>query len=444
MMTGLLLFLAGMTAILLRRLLPLASGLVGVQVSGRSRVWPALTLLGVTLGLLGLVVELDGFVPAEAWLSEHFGYGDVGVSFADGSVEGKVSQPRAYASAMAVRTLPAAPANAALPSTPMPDPARPRPRILAVASADLPEFPVLSQAPELSGVGPWHNSAPLRLSDQRGKVVLVDFWSYSNVNSIRTLPYINGYWQEYRYLPFVVIGIHPPEFLFEKERDNVARAIRVQGLTYPVGQDNDLHAWLAFENLFWPVLFLIDADGSIRYMHVGEGGYADTDLAIRALLREAGVRAPFPKPPLVETPVYALPQSPRTRLGAESGDAFQNRPEPLTDEVITYRLPRDLPLHAFALDGRWQMQDGERQVLRGEQGMVQMRFTGSEISLVLGQVPGAKVPVVDVEVDGAPTGTFPVQTHDLYDLWRGPYGEHLITLRIRGAGLEAYVFEFGS
>ena len=111
-MTGLLLFLAGMTAILLRRLLPLASGLVGVQVSGRSRVWPALTLLGVTLGILGLAVELDGFVPVEAWLSEHFGYGDVGMRFADGSVEGKVAQPRAYASAMAVRTLPAAPAAA--------------------------------------------------------------------------------------------------------------------------------------------------------------------------------------------------------------------------------------------------------------------------------------------------------------------------------------------
>ena len=147
----------------------------------------------------------------------------------------------------------------------------------------LPPLPTLTRAPELAGLGPWHNSQPFTLESLRGKVVLVDFWTYSCINCIRTLPYIQGYWTKFKDTgKFVLIGVHSPEFAFEKLERNVSAAIARHGLTYPIAQDNDFKTWNAFANRYWPAKYLIDADGYIRYTHFGEGGYEETDAAIQS------------------------------------------------------------------------------------------------------------------------------------------------------------------
>jgi thiol-disulfide isomerase/thioredoxin len=149
-------------------------------------------------------------------------------------------------------------------------------------------LPKIVRAPEFIGLGPWHNSEPFTLASLKGKVVLVDFWTYSCINCIRTLPYMEGYWQKFKDMPFVLLGVHTPEFVFEKDKQNVADAIKRHGLTYPIAQDNDYGTWSAFANRYWPAKYLIDADGYIRYTHFGEGGYDETDLAIQSLLKELG------------------------------------------------------------------------------------------------------------------------------------------------------------
>ena len=145
------------------------------------------------------------------------------------------------------------------------------------------------QAPEIQGIASWINSEPLALSELRGKVVLIDFWTYTCVNCIRTFPYLAEWHSKYADKGLVIIGIHTPEFEFEKNRDNVIAATKEHGLLYPVAQDNDFGTWRAFQNRFWPAKYLIDKDGFIRYRHFGEGAYDETEREIRALLEETGI-----------------------------------------------------------------------------------------------------------------------------------------------------------
>ena len=149
-------------------------------------------------------------------------------------------------------------------------------------------MPKLASAPEFAGLGPWYNSTPLTLASLKGKIVLVDFWTYSCVNCIRTLPHMNEFWSRYKDQPFVIVGVHSPEFVFEKKPENVASAIKQHRIGYPIAQDNDLATWNAFNNHYWPAKYLIDAQGIIRYTHFGEGEDETTDLAIRSLLAELG------------------------------------------------------------------------------------------------------------------------------------------------------------
>lgn len=144
------------------------------------------------------------------------------------------------------------------------------------------------QAPEITGIANWINSEPLTIHDQQGKVVLIDFWTYTCVNCIRTLPFIKAWHEKYEDKGLVILGIHTPEFEFEKDTDNVVQAMKDFGLTYPVAQDNDFGTWRAFSNRFWPAKYLIDAEGYVRYTHFGEGAYDETEGWIRDLLTEAG------------------------------------------------------------------------------------------------------------------------------------------------------------
>lgn len=311
----------------------------------------------------------------------------------------------------------------------------------------LPSLPEIILAPEFRGLGPWHNSPPLTLAALRGKVVLIDFWTYSCINCIRTLPYIQGYWEKFKDKPFVIIGVHSPEFIFEKSERNVADAIHRHGLTYPVAQDNNFQTWRAFANRYWPAKYLIDAEGVIRYTHFGEGAYEETDLAIQSLLAEMGVGPEETKKPpaspfgLRETSRPAG-QTSETYLGARSWQALANAQGEPSNKVLQYEAPPALDLHTYALVGTWQLQDDERQVLRSATGEIRLHFLGAEANLVLGI---AEKPVtVDIEVDGGLTQTLTIDHHDLYRLFSGDYGEHEVVLRITGAGLEGYAFTFGA
>ena len=150
------------------------------------------------------------------------------------------------------------------------------------------DLPILGPAPELQGLGNWHNSAPLTMEGLRGKVVLVHFWTFECINCIHSLPSIQGYWEKYKDKPFVVIGVHTPEFTAEKLDANLTNAIQKRGLTYPVVQDNDFKTWNAFGNQYWPAAYIIDAEGNIRYEHFGEGEYDTMDQNIHDLLAEIG------------------------------------------------------------------------------------------------------------------------------------------------------------
>ncbi len=303
-------------------------------------------------------------------------------------------------------------------------------------------LPKISRAPtELPG-GPWHNSVPLKLGDLRGKVVLIDFWTYSCINCIRTLPYIRGYWDKYKDAPFVLIGVHTPEFVFEKDQKNVADAIARHKLTYPIVQDNDFHIWRSFANRYWPAKYLIDAEGYIRYTHFGEGDYEETDAAIAGLLREIGVDVQAGGV-AATAPVVRNDITPETYIGERSWPSLENGAVLPTDDVIAYTAPATLPLHRYALDGSWQLEDGERQILRGKTGEIRLHFLGGECNIVLGKPP-AGAATVEVMVDGVAGPTLPVDANDLYPVFKGAYGEHNITLRFAGEGVSAYAFTFGS
>lgn len=307
----------------------------------------------------------------------------------------------------------------------------------------LPQLPVIGPAPEFVGLGPWYNSPPLTMAGLRGKVVLVDFWTYSCINCIRTLPYVRAYWTRYRDTPFVLIGIHSPEFTFEKSPQNVAQAIQRHGIDYPIAQDNDLQTWNAFGNRYWPAKYLIDADGNIRYAHFGEGEYDQTDLAIRGLLAELGQRTRGPVIGEGGRTARAGDQSPETYLGARGWMALDNAVGPPDEAVHEYRVRQALPRDRFALSGRWRLAGGERQVLVGSEGEIRFHARAGEVNLVLGLEPGAPPRKADVEVDGRWNREMTIDRHDLFRLWSGPFGEHEVTLKIRGPGVAAYAFTFG-
>lgn len=302
-------------------------------------------------------------------------------------------------------------------------------------------LPKIIRAPEFAGLGPWHNSQPLTMEGLKGKVVLVDFWTYSCINCIRTMPYLRGYWDKYKDKPFVLLGVHTPEFTFEKDEGNVAAAIKRHELTYPIAQDNDYGTWQAFANRYWPAKYLIDANGYVRYIHFGEGGYEETDEAIASLLEEAGVDVS--DMPVTEDPTAKRrDQSAETYLGARSWPALGNAAGFPSAEPVVYTAPETMKLHTYYLDGEWQLIDNEHQLLLSDTGEIRMKFLGSEANLVLGIDEGsAKGEVI---IDGKPAESFTINRHDLFPLFTGDYGEHELVLKLAGKGVRAFAFTFGS
>jgi cytochrome c biogenesis protein CcdA/thiol-disulfide isomerase/thioredoxin len=312
------------------------------------------------------------------------------------------------------------------------------PRAGAPAGAKLRSY---GNAPEFTGTQRWFNTPgdqPLTLAGLRGRVVLIDFWTYTCINCIRTQPYLKAWDARYRDQGLTIVGVHSPEFSFERDAGNVERAIASSDLRYPVAQDNELATWRAWGNQYWPAEYLIDARGRVRYASFGEGDYDKTEAAIRSLLAEAGAH-----PTAKAAPKGAITPSqqatPETYLGSERAQGIQPAPQPGTHAYEAIR-PADLALNQFTLGGTWDV--GAQKATAGPGATLTAHVQAKDVYLVLS--PPAHGPGrVLVRVDGGPERTVVVRTQRLYTLAAlARNGEHTIALRL-APGTAGYAFTFG-
>jgi cytochrome c biogenesis protein CcdA/thiol-disulfide isomerase/thioredoxin len=303
----------------------------------------------------------------------------------------------------------------------------------AAADGRLADF---GPAPELEGIVGWINSEPRTLASLRGRVVVLDFWTYSCINCLRTLPYLKAWDAAYRDDGLTILGVHSPEFAFERKAGNVRSAVRDLGIRYPVALDNEFETWNAFANRYWPAKYFIDRRGHLRFAHFGEGAYDESERVIRLLLAEGGA-APADTARIREgeTP-SAGHVTPESYLGFERLDRYAGSPL-RPGAAAAYRFPRaPLPLHHLAFDGRWRI-EGERAVA-GLGARLRLRFRARDIHLVL----SGRGDVV-VQVDGRRVRTVRVAGDRLYTLVRGSrVREGLLELRL-APGVAAYAFTFG-
>lgn len=319
-------------------------------------------------------------------------------------------------------------------------------------------LPVESALPSLDGAVLWLNSPPLTREQLRGKVVLVDFWTYSCINCIRSVPYVRAWAERYRDQGLVVIGVHSPEFAFEKEPANVRKAVADFGIPYPVALDNNLAIWRAFDNRYWPAHYLADAQGRIRYHHFGEGSTDETEAAIRALLAEKGAmnlgdRARVTAMGASAAANFGSIFSPETYLGSRRGRSFASAGG-LMDGIHDYSLPDGLKLNQWGLAGRWTV-EAQRSVLQQPGGQIAFQFRARDLHLVLGSASGKPVrfrvtldgaaPGSDRGMDIDAAGMGRVKDQRLYQLVRQEAGakERLFTITFLDPGVEAYAFTFG-
>jgi cytochrome c biogenesis protein CcdA/thiol-disulfide isomerase/thioredoxin len=325
------------------------------------------------------------------------------------------------------------------------------------ASALLDEGP----APSLDGATQWLHSAPLTAAQLRGKVVLVDFWTYSCINCLRALPYVKAWAEKYRDQGLVVIGVHAPEFAFERDVSNVQKAVKDLGIDYPVAIDNQYKIWRAFNNQYWPAHYLIDAHGRLRYHHFGEGQYAESERAIQQLLQEAGSAQRGQG--LTEVKALGVQQaadqdsvrSPETYVGYQRAENFASTPKAVHGQAATYALPGRLLLNAWGLAGRWTV-GAESATLAGRSGRIVYRFHARDVHLVLGPGPDGKPVRFKVSIDGKPPGpghgmdvaadgSGIVTEQRLYQLVRQPgdISERTFSIEFLDPAVSAYAFTFG-
>ncbi|TMJ96763.1 MAG: cytochrome c biogenesis protein DipZ [Actinobacteria bacterium] len=292
-------------------------------------------------------------------------------------------------------------------------------------------------APGFHGTTLWLNSPPLTLAALRGKVVLVDFWTYSCVNCLRTLPYLERWDATYRSKGLVIVGVHTPEFSFEYVPSNVRRAVASLGVHYPVALDNDYATWNAFHNHYWPAEYFIDRHGHLRYAHFGEGEYERSEAVIRTLLAERGLPKPVAPSIRDQTPTGLL--TPETYLGYRRFVSLVGS-RLVPDRIADYSIPAHVPLSHVALRGRWL--DAEERAVAVQDARLRLAFHARDVFLVAGSGRGPGT--VDVSLDSRFLRTVRVGVHRLYTLVRlpGPARDHVLDLRF-SPGIEAYSFTFG-
>lgn len=322
-------------------------------------------------------------------------------------------------------------------------------------------LPIEGSLPSLDGAVQWLNSPPLTAQALKGKVVLVDFWTYSCINCLRTLPYVKAWAEKYRDQGLVVVGVHAPEFAFERDVGNVTKAMKDLGITYPVAIDNDYKIWRAFNNEYWPAHYFADAQGRIRYHHFGEGKYAESEQVIQQLLREAG--AAKVAQGLINANAQGVQlapdmnevQSPETYVGYRRMEHFASETSLVPDKATAYKPPSQLALNDWSLDGQWAV-GPERAVSNAAASRIVYRFHARDLHLVLGPGADGKPVRFKVLIDGkppgdahgidvAPDGRGSVTEQRLYQLVRQSTGvkDRTFSIEFLDPGVSAYAFTFG-
>ncbi len=302
--------------------------------------------------------------------------------------------------------------------------------LAAIGKTPAGSLPNYGVAPPLHAGGAWINTKPLTLASLRGKVVLVDFWTYSCINCLRTLPHLKAWYAAYHKKGLVIIGVHTPEFAFEHVTSNVRAAVKRLGIPYPVMQDNDYKTWDNYANEYWPAEYLIDKQGHVRHTHFGEGEYPQTEALIRRLLGDNGAHA---RQLADVTPTGLL--TPESYLGYERlSNYVGTRPVPNVDH--TYQFASTIPENTLSYDGRWRV--GAEQIVAGKNARLRLRYQAHDVYIVLGGHG-----TVHALVDGKPVGTIHVDAQRLYTVRSSQALESgLLELRFT-PGIQAYSFTFG-
>jgi cytochrome c biogenesis protein CcdA/thiol-disulfide isomerase/thioredoxin len=311
------------------------------------------------------------------------------------------------------------------------------PRLPALAVASKPVKVPLNdygEAPDFEGISHWLNTEPLSLNELQGKVVLIDFWTYSCINCLRTLPHLEEWDRQYRSKGLVIVGVHTPEFAFEHDLGNVRAAVEKLEVRYPVALDNGYKTWTAYSNQFWPAEYLLDQQGHVRHIHFGEGEYEKTEQDIRLLLR-AGGRSALPKPVRERDTTPTGDITPESYLGYFRIDRYSGS-QLSADVERDYHFPTSLERDHFAYDGNWTV-ESER-IVAGDGARLRLHFNARQVNLVLGGKG-----VVAVIVDGRARGIVRVNGDRLYTLVSGKrITDGLLELAFT-PGVQAYAFTFG-
>jgi thiol-disulfide isomerase/thioredoxin len=327
------------------------------------------------------------------------------------------------------------------------------------------------KAPDLTQISGYlntpNNNQPIHLANYKGKVVLIDFWTYSCINCIRTIPYLNDWYSKYADKGFVIIGVHSPEFEFEKNYDNVKTAVQKFGIMYPVVLDNNLGTWNAYGNQYWPRHYLIDAQGYIREDHIGEGGYAETEKTIQSLLAERAALDGLKQisfstktaPTINSKSLQYIDLSKQTTPELYLGYSYARSPlgnsqnfEP--EQTVTYTIPSNTNLqpNIVYLDGQWK-NNRDNIELQGNSGSIILTYYAKAVNIVAsgkGQTGtvtedgNSKIPIKSIGTDLNNDGKFILNGQRLYNLaLHDSYGVHSIIINVKGKGFQLYTFTFG-
>lgn len=318
-----------------------------------------------------------------------------------------------------------------------------------------------SELASIERANAWINTQPLTASDLRGKVVLIDFWTYTCINWLRTLPYVRAWAEKYKDQGLVVVGVHTPEFEFEKNLDNIRRAVKERQITYPVAVDSERTIWRAFRNQYWPALYFIDAQGRVRHQYFGEGGYEQSEMVIQELLAEAGAEGVSREPVMVDgrgieaAADWRNLKSPENYLSYTQTQNFASPGGAVLDRPQAYEIPARLRLNGWALSGDWTMTNTAA-ALNKPNGRIVYRFHARDVNLVMGPAaPGTSVQfrvLIDGQAPGAAHGTDAddqgngtVAEQRTYQLIRqsGPIADRQFEIEFLSPGVEAFAFTFG-
>jgi thiol-disulfide isomerase/thioredoxin len=333
------------------------------------------------------------------------------------------------------------------------------------SSSNMTLEPIEELQPSLGGATKWLNSETLSFESLKGKVVLIDFWTYSCINCLRTLPYVKAWNEKYKDQGLVIIGVHTPEFAFEKEPDNVAKALTDLGITYPIAMDNNYGIWNSFQNRYWPAHYFFDRKGVLRHHHFGEGGYENSELVIQQLLHEGESKKSAA--PLVQVkgqgamaaPLASSVQSPETYIGYSRLANFRSQTVIKTDQEEKYVGAKNLSLNEWSLDGQWNVH-AEKATSSVAGSKIIFRFHARDLHLVLGPQKEATAIPFRVKIDGKQPGTHhgmdineqgegTMTEHRLYQLIRqsdlrdSQIEDHTFEIEFLKPGAEAFAFTFG-